>query len=172
MRTHSTSCSPVCRESSRVHVFYRALSARCTRYMLALLMYYYMRPHVKTTSEHQDCLRLGKLTYPSPPPPYNTHVQYKGIGGLLGFVWDSARQQPPATMCVLPLSPSCTVRRSDALPCLFDWLVGWLVCLVGLVGWLVGCLVGWLVVRLVGWLVGLFGWLVFRLVGWLFCLVG
>ena len=58
--------------------------------------------------------------------------------------------------------------------CIFDWLVG---CLVLLVGWL---LVGWLVVLLVGWLVLLVGcwvcicWLICfcRLVGSFCWLVG
>ena len=62
------------------------------------------------------------------------------------------------------------------------WLVGWLVALVGCIGWLhwlvalVGC-IGWLhwLVALVGWLVGWLvgrsvgrsvGWLVGWLVGW------
>ena len=45
-----------------------------------------------------------------------------------------------------------------------DWLIGWLVSLVGWFrGWLVDWLIGWLV-SLVGWFRG---WLVDWLIGWL-----
>ena len=65
-----------------------------------------------------------------------------------------------AWSCVLPIENRCGVDNNEVSVCCL--VVGWLVRLVWLFGWLV---VGWLV-----WLVWLFGWLVVgRLfVGWLF----